>query len=851
MMHKKTFIYILSALLLILSVHGCSSKANPASPGDNPPPAASTAPGTFTITPTITITFTQGPASPTATATLPEGDAYEDDDIWQDAKNIVPGSSQSHTIHARDDEDWMKFSFIKESTVSVTISGTTNAYLELYQSPDLTNTYFTEGDGVNPPYHSEGFIPAGTYYLKIRQFTYADPFNEINYNVLVEVEPMETDTLTHTVSPTFTLTETEIPEDTSTATETMTPTVTAWPADNYEPDDTSGTARTITSGTNEYHTLPPGGDEDWFKFTLPYYSAVTLFAQSDDQKYDLRMYLYHDYSGTPSYITGVQGSEFETYIITNLAAGDYFLRMFDNNPSNGMFYNLRYVAVHDTATATETITLTSTSTATVTPTKTLGPDIYEDTDDVYTGARSALASPNSELHSVYPANDYDWFVYTTTGEAMSRAFVYFQGSGDETIKLEMYSAAQAPDADVYPYTSTASAWWTGEGWASIGAGVPAGTYYVRISNVYPVQEYSFYKQDTTFTITPTFSITQTFSATPTITVTSTVTTTPGAWTIIAAGTPAASQHSALASNGTDYSWGYTEGYNKVHVNGLALPFSTEYTKMGKRWLAKSAVNDYAVYPFGAGSIYVRSSSDSWAGTLGSSLGNGTQPCIYLDGETPYVAYINSDSSNQVMVKSYASSWSAYGSPNFTPAVATEASRYNTISMDGYNDGSLKLFVAYVDSTDGNRVHVKWKNGGSDWADLGGVVYNYAVAASNIDISVVNSSSVYVVFTGNDYLPVVCKWNGLYWYDLSPPLFACSSRYNSLDAVSENEVYISYLNTETNKAIAAMYNGSGWVYMNTTSGYTSSVTTYPYISKSGATVYSGFMYLGNMLVVKYE
>jgi len=867
-MHKKNLLVSAIIIFSFLIIYSCGKNpAGPSSPSE--PVSTNTFQPTFTHTDTVppgstnTFTYTASetytvPAGSTFTNTpTPSADSYETDNVYTAANEITNGETQTRSIHVWDDEDWMYFNLTEESCVSITTADSNHCYIEVFEEADTVNSSFTStigGDGSTPAVILDYcYVPSGKYYIKVRAFNY-EPITQ--YKIAINFAPSITETPTEEETATYTYTTEETATDTytETPTDTQTNTPTPWPTDVYEDDSTSFNARTIASGSTEYHTLAPSGDEDWFKFTVPFYSSVTLFAQSDDQRYDLRMCLYRDYSGFLSDVICVQGSDFETYIIQPLNAGDYYLKMYDYNTATGVFYNLHYVAVYDTPTITETITPTVTITATVTPTMTLGPDIYEDGDDVYTGATAASSSPNSEIHSVYPASDSDWFVYTVGRTYTSRIYFNVDGSQDDTIGIYVYDTDGAPTSGGYPDNYLNAAWMTGvnDGQPYFDTNLSAGTYYVKIINSWPVYEYSLHHEEMTFTITPTFSITQTFSVTPTITVTSTITTTPGAWAGVAYGTPVISQHAALASNGSGYSWGYTQGASYVHINGTRMNFSADYTKMGKRWLAKSALNDYAVYPFGAGGIYARYSGDSWADYLGITVGNGLQPCIYVDGETPYVAYINSDAGNSVIVKSYTSSWVPYGSANFTPPVSVDAARYNTLSMDGYNDaGTLKLFVAYVDPADGNRVHVKWKNGLSDWENLGSVAYNYAVEASSIDISVINDAAVYVIFTANTYLPVVCRWNGSYWTDLTPSLFACYSKHNSIHAVSENEIYVSFIDTNTKKAIAAMYNGAGWVYMNSTSGYTSPVTEYPYILKSAGGVYSGFIFGGYMGVYKYE
>jgi hypothetical protein len=60
--------------------------------------------------------------------------------------------------------------------------------------------------------------------------------------------------------------------------------------DAYEPDDSSGSASTITHNSNQAHSICPAGDEDWIAFSLTTSSQVIL--ETSGVTGDTRMWLY-------------------------------------------------------------------------------------------------------------------------------------------------------------------------------------------------------------------------------------------------------------------------------------------------------------------------------------------------------------------------------------------------------------------------------------------------------------------------------------------------------------------------------------------------------------------------------
>ena len=101
-------------------------------------------------------------------------------------------------------------------------------------------------------------------------------------------------------------------------------------ADSFEPDNTDATAKPITLGTTQIHSIRPVGDVDWVKFVLSTPSAVVLETAPGAATGDTEMWLYNsslqlirysDDEGTGAY------SYINTCDVVNLPAGTYYAKI--------------------------------------------------------------------------------------------------------------------------------------------------------------------------------------------------------------------------------------------------------------------------------------------------------------------------------------------------------------------------------------------------------------------------------------------------------------------------------------------------------------------------------------------
>ncbi|MDR1011437.1 MAG: DVUA0089 family protein [Opitutaceae bacterium] len=175
-------------------------------------------------------------------------DDYEADNSAATAKTISNGEAQNRSLHQAGDVDWMKFTLERPSDVTIRtaaragyIGGDTVIYL---YGPNSSSTLVASNDDdeSRSGYWSRidcASLAAGTYYIKVTGYE-----NTVipGYQILLDISNSVT-------------------------------------GDSYEADNTAATAKTISSGQAQNHSIHQGGDTDWIKFTLTQTSDIVLQTQ--------------------------------------------------------------------------------------------------------------------------------------------------------------------------------------------------------------------------------------------------------------------------------------------------------------------------------------------------------------------------------------------------------------------------------------------------------------------------------------------------------------------------------------------------------------------------------------------
>ena len=195
------------------------------------------------------------------------GDAYEPDDTCAAARDIATdGSRQTHLFQGPGDQDWVKFSIETGDSfqvladnpgqgvsplISVYASCDQTASTPLAQdSAEVVASALTAADGV-----AGSTQTTQTYYAKVVNGNTNVYGPEAHYDLRVQAIPC--------------------------------------PADIYEDDDSSASARTISvDAAAQTHNTCPAGDEDWVKFAANAGTTYVLHTSNLGIAADTYLYLY-------------------------------------------------------------------------------------------------------------------------------------------------------------------------------------------------------------------------------------------------------------------------------------------------------------------------------------------------------------------------------------------------------------------------------------------------------------------------------------------------------------------------------------------------------------------------------
>ncbi|GAA0374052.1 chitobiase/beta-hexosaminidase C-terminal domain-containing protein [Bacillus horti] len=187
------------------------------------------------------------------------------------------------------------------------------------------------------------------------------------------------------------------------------------------------------------------------------------------------------------------------------------------------------------------------------------------------------------------------------------------------------------------------------------------------------------------------------------------------------------------------------------------------------------------------------------GDEGFSSGPSQEISLDVHNGTPYVAYRDSTYGNRLVVKQYnGTSWEDLGSPGFSDGSA------NHISIHVYNDIP---YVAYQDAN--SRATVKKYNGVA-WEDVGEPRFS-AGNATAVSLFVYEGTP-YVAYrdVGNSWRATVMMFNGSSWEIVGTAGFSAGRANNTSLFVYEGTPYVAYLDeANARKATVKKYNGTEW------------------------------------------
>jgi hypothetical protein len=221
-------------------------------------------------------------------------DAYEADNSAATAKTIASGQTQSRSIHAAGNADWVKFSVggIGAQNLRLETAGAFpyDTEIWLYEASGAAVGYDDENGGGHFSRITLEYLMPGTYYAKILEF-----FN-------------------NGTIPFYTL-------------QASWTTAQPPPPDAYESDNTAATAKRIANGQTQSRTIHAAGNVDWVKFTVARPGAQNLQLETSGSSGDTQMWLYRR-NGTPiAYNDDFGTGNFSQIRKRHVPAGTYFIKV--------------------------------------------------------------------------------------------------------------------------------------------------------------------------------------------------------------------------------------------------------------------------------------------------------------------------------------------------------------------------------------------------------------------------------------------------------------------------------------------------------------------------------------------
>lgn len=321
------------------------------------------------------------------------GDAYENDNTMATAKGIIAGETQSHSIHAAGDVDWVKIRPIQTGTYQIQTTGNGDLKLDLYSvSGVLLATDDDSGVGLNARI---GYVLNANTDYYIKAYTY-------NPNVIVNSYGLNVALM-----------------------------VGSELGDEYENDDSPSSAKPITLGTTQSHSIHIAGDVDWVTFTPTVSAEYTIQTTGSGLNCDTQLYLYASLADAQAgrYLQwdDDSGSDRNALISRVLTTGStYYIKAQAWSSYTIPSYGLRVTQNNGTGANAA-----------------INGDEYENDD--LSGACKPIAIGSVYTHSIHVQSDTDWVRFFTRQDGIYT----IQTTGDSDMSFILYK--RIPGGALVPY----------------------------------------------------------------------------------------------------------------------------------------------------------------------------------------------------------------------------------------------------------------------------------------------------------------------------------------------------------------------------------------------------------------
>ncbi len=350
------------------------------------------------------------------------GDSYEPDNTQGAARSIaVNGAAQTHTFHIPGDQDWVYFDATAGTAYLIetfNLAAGNDTVLELYNS---SGTLLAFNDDYSGLASRIGYTSPATQrlYVKVRHYSSIAGGNHLRYDLRV--------TATVGASP-----------------------------DEYEPDNTSAEARSITPGSLDVpyasnRNFHVAGDQDWVRFTAVAGGFYRLETANLESRADTVISLFNS-SLTLLAEDDDGGEGLGSRLIWYAPAdGTYYLRVRHYSSSIGgaqTGYTLRVGSYYTPA----------------------NPDEYEP-DNTLSAAKPIVVNSSAQRHNFHVAGDQDWVYFDASRGVNYTITTSDLGTRADTV-LELYDGS----GTLLAYNDDYSGWASRIAWQATAD----GRFYVKV-----------------------------------------------------------------------------------------------------------------------------------------------------------------------------------------------------------------------------------------------------------------------------------------------------------------------------------------------------------------------------------
>ena len=242
----------------------------------------------------IVLTRSAVPPSGYGPAATPSNlaDAYEPDDTFATAKTIANGQTQSRSLHVAGKPDYAKFAVGGAGAVNVrleTAGASGDTQMWLFKADGKLVTYDDNSGVGNFSRIAVAALPPGTYYARVAEYGNNGTISS------------------YTLKANWT--------------------AAAMKVDAYEPDDVRSSAKAISNGQAQVHTIHAAGNEDWVKITVGGRGGRNAVFQTAGASGDTQLWLFKESGALAAYDDNSGVGNFSRIAAAALAPGTYYLRI--------------------------------------------------------------------------------------------------------------------------------------------------------------------------------------------------------------------------------------------------------------------------------------------------------------------------------------------------------------------------------------------------------------------------------------------------------------------------------------------------------------------------------------------